>query len=75
MWEGNHTTTFKDANLMHCTVSGKSCTGIILHMLNQIPIEWFSKRQNIPVDTTIYGCEDICYTLCALGFPLDGLMD
>jgi hypothetical protein len=75
-------TTFKDANLLHCKVTGKSCTGI-LHMLNQTPIEWFSKRQNT-VETATYGSEfvaarqateqimDIRYTLRAFGVPLDG---
>ena len=75
-------TTFKDANLMHCKVTGKSCTGI-LHMLNQTPIEWFSKRQNT-VETATYGSEfvaarqateqimDITYTLKAMGVPMDG---
>ena len=75
-------TTFVDANLMHCKVTGKSCTGI-LHMLNQTPIEWFSKRQNT-VETATYGSEfvaarqateqimDIRYTLRAFGVPLDG---
>jgi hypothetical protein len=29
-------TTLKDANLLHCKVTGKSCTDI-LHMLNQTP--------------------------------------
>jgi hypothetical protein len=75
-------TSFKDANLMHCKVTEKSCTGI-LHMLNQTPIEWFSKRQNT-VETATYGSEfvaarqateqimDIHYTLRALGVSLDG---
>ena len=36
------TTMFKDANLMHDIVMGWSCTGVI-HMLNQTPIDWFSK--------------------------------
>ena len=37
-------TTFVDANLMHCKVTGKSATGI-LHLVNQTPVEWFSKKQ------------------------------
>jgi hypothetical protein len=73
---------FKDANLLHCKITRKSCTGI-LHMLNQMPIEWFSKRENT-VETQTYGSEclaarqatehimDICYTLHAFGVPLDG---
>ena len=31
------TTTFEDANLMHCQVTGRSATGI-LHLVNQTPI-------------------------------------
>jgi hypothetical protein len=46
-------TMFKDANLLHCKVTGKSCTDI-RHMLNQMPIEEFSKRQNT-VETATYG--------------------
>ena len=38
------TSTFVDANLMHDWVTGRSCTGI-LHMINQTPIQWFTKRQ------------------------------
>jgi hypothetical protein len=52
-------------------------------MLDQMPIVWFSKRQNT-VETATYGSEfvaarqatehtmDICYTLRAFGVPLDG---
>jgi hypothetical protein len=36
------TTTFCDANLYHDVVTGRSMTGI-LHMVNQTPIDWFSK--------------------------------
>lgn len=76
------TSTFIDANLMHCKVTGRSCSGI-LHLLNQTPIEWFCKRQNT-VETATYGSEfvvarqgteqimDLRYTLRALGVPLDG---
>jgi hypothetical protein len=74
--------TFVNANLMHCKVTGRSCTGI-LHLLNQTPIDWFSKRQNT-VETATYGSEfvaarqateqimDLRYTIRALGVPLDG---
>ena len=76
------TTMFKDANLMHDIVTGRSCTGVI-HMLNQTPIDWFSKQQS-QVKTATYGSEfmaarqaiqqiiDIRYTLRMLGVPLDG---
>ena len=74
-------TTFVDANLMHCKVTGKSCTGI-LHMLNNTPIEWYSKMQDT-VETATYGSEfvaariatdqivDIRDSLAALGVRLD----
>jgi cation transport regulator ChaC len=50
-----HTTTFEDANLMHDLITGRSCTGI-LHLVNQTPVEWFSKRQKT-VETATYGSE------------------
>jgi len=49
------TTTFVDANLMHDYTTGKSVTGV-LHLLNQTPISWFSKRQG-QVETATYGSE------------------
>jgi hypothetical protein len=76
------TTSFVDANLQHCKVTGKSATGI-LHFLNQTPIDWFSKRQGT-VETSTYGSEfvaariatehiiDLCNTLRSMGVPIDG---
>ena len=76
------TTTFVDANLQHCKVTGKSATGI-LHFLNQTPIDWFSKRQGT-VETSTYGSEfvaariatehivDLRITLRSMGVPIDG---
>ena len=76
------TTSFVDANLQHCKVTGKSATGI-LHFLNQTPIDWFSKHQGT-VDTSTYGSEfvaariatehiiDLRITLQSMGVPLDG---
>jgi hypothetical protein len=76
------TTSFVDANLMHDLTTGRSCTGT-LHLLNQTPIDWFSKRQNT-VETATYGSEfvahrqgteqimDLRYTLRAMGVPLTG---
>lgn len=76
------TTTFVDANLMHDYTTGKSVTGI-LHLLNQTPLDWFSKRQG-QVETATYGSEfvaartateqitDLRYTLRMFGVPLDG---
>ena len=76
------TTTFVDANLMHNFTTGRSATGV-LHLLNQTPIDWFSKHQG-QVETATYGSEfvaahtsveqiiDLRYTLCMFGVPLDG---
>ena len=76
------TTSFVDANLMHDFTTGRSVTGV-LHMVNQTPIAWFSKRQG-QVETATYGSEfvaartateqiiDLRYTLRMLGVPLDG---
>ena len=76
------TTTFLDANLMHDFTTGRSATGV-LHMINQTPIDWFSKRQG-QVETATCGSEfvaartateqiiDLRCTLRMLGVPLDG---
>jgi hypothetical protein len=76
------TTTYHDANLMHDLITGRSMSGII-HLLNQTPIQWFSKKQNT-VETATYGSEfmvarqateqimDIRYTLRMMGIPIDG---
>lgn len=48
-------TTYVDANLMHCLITGRSSTGI-LHMLNGTPVDWYSKRQ-ATVETATYGSE------------------
>jgi hypothetical protein len=76
------TTTYADANLMHCLVTGRSVTGII-HLVNQTPIQWFCKKQNV-VETATYGSEfmaarqateqimDLRYTLRMMGIPIDG---
>jgi hypothetical protein len=77
-----YTTTFEDANLMHDLTTGRSCTGI-LHLVNQTPVAWFSKRQKT-VETATYCSEfvaakiatgqimDLRYTLRMMGVPLDG---
>eukprot|EP00977_Amphora_coffeiformis_P023324 scaffold13003_cov122-Amphora_coffeaeformis.AAC.5 len=76
------TSTFVDANLMHDLTTGRSCTGI-LHLINQTPIDWFTKRQS-QVESATYGSEfmaacqateqiiDLHFTLCSLGVPIDG---
>ena len=76
------TSTYVDANLMHCHVTGRACTGY-LTFLNSCPIDWYSKKQST-VETATYGSEfvaarvasehiiDLRYTLRMLGVPLDG---
>ena len=76
------TTSFVDANLYHDLVNGRSVTGI-LHMVNQTPIDWFSKLQ-ATVETATYGSEfvatrqcveqiiDLRLTLRYLGVPIEG---
>ena len=75
------TTCYAHANLMHCLATGRSMSGI-KHLLNETPIQWFSKKQNV-VETATYGFEfmvarqateqiiDIRYTLRMIGIPLD----
>jgi hypothetical protein len=75
-------THYVDANLMHCLITGRSVTGV-LHMFNQCPIDWFSKKQ-ATVETATYGSEfvaartcveqiiDIRMTLRYLGVPILG---
>jgi hypothetical protein len=46
-------TTFEDANVMHDLTTGRSCTEI-LHLVDQTPVEWFSKRQKT-TETATYG--------------------
>jgi len=70
-------TTYVDANLMHCTVTGCSSTGI-LHFINGTPIDWYSKCQST-VESATYGSEyvaariatdhivDLKYTLQYMG--------
>jgi hypothetical protein len=55
----------------------------IIHMVNQTPIQWFCKKQNV-VETATYGSEfmvarqateqimDLRYTLRMMGIPIDG---
>ena len=61
---GNYVTMthYVDANLLHDAVSGRSVTGI-LHLLNQTPIEWFSKKQNT-VETATYASEFVAARIC-----------
>ena len=75
------TVTFVDANLYHCKVTGKAATGI-LHLVNQTPIDWYTRKQ-ATVETATYGSEfvaartateqimDIRFTLQAMGVPVE----
>ena len=74
--------TFVDANLLHCRATGRSASGI-LHLLNDTPIDWFSKKQG-SVEAATYGSEymaarlaihqilDLRITLRYMGVPIDG---
>lgn len=48
-------TSYVDANLYHDMVTGRSVTGV-LHLVNQTPFDWFSKKQPT-VETATYGSE------------------
>jgi hypothetical protein len=48
-------TTYVDANLYHDMLTGRSVTGV-LHLVNQTPFDWFSKKQPT-VETATYGSE------------------
>jgi hypothetical protein len=51
-----------DANLMHDIVTGCSVTGV-LHLINQTPIDWFSKKQ-ATVEMATYGSEFVAARTC-----------
>ena len=55
-------THFVDANLFHDQLTGRSVTGI-LHLANQTPIDWFSKKQ-ATVETATYGSEFVAARTC-----------
>lgn len=55
-------THYVDANLMHDIVTGRSVTGV-LHLINQTPIDWFSKKQ-ATVETATYGSEFVAARTC-----------
>jgi len=73
--------SFKDANLYHCKLTGRAATGVF-HMLNQTPIDWYSKKQPT-VETATYGSEfvaaktateqimDLRFTLKSMGVPVE----
>jgi hypothetical protein len=51
------TTTYVDANLHHCMLTGKSVSGI-LHLFNKTPVDWHAKKQGSP-ETATYGSEHV----------------
>jgi hypothetical protein len=53
---------FVDANLMHDLVTGRSMTGV-LHLMNQTPIEWYSKKQ-ATVEVATYSSEMVAMRTC-----------
>ena len=55
-------THYVDANLMHNIVTRCSVTGV-LHLINQTPIDWFSKKQ-ATVETATYGSEFVAARTC-----------
>ncbi|KAL7570791.1 hypothetical protein ACA910_014420 [Epithemia clementina (nom. ined.)] len=76
------TTSYVDANLYHDVVTGKAVTAV-LHLLNQTPVDWYSKKQGT-VETATFGSEfsaartatnqivDLRNTLRYLGVPIKG---
>ena len=54
-------TSYVDANLLHDMTTGRSVTAV-LHLVNQTPIEWFSKKQ-ATVEMAIYGSEFVATKL------------
>ncbi len=55
-------TSYFDANLHHCMLTGRAVTGI-LHLLNQTPIDAYSKKQST-VETSTYGAEFLSGRTC-----------
>ena len=55
-------THYVDANLMHDIVTGCSVTGV-LHLINQTPIDWFSKKE-ATVELATYGSEFVAARTC-----------
>jgi hypothetical protein len=75
-------TTFVDANLYHDMVSGKALTAI-LHMINQTPFDWYTKKQGtcetathgaefIAARTAVEQIQEIRLALRYLGVPIKG---
>jgi hypothetical protein len=74
------TTTYVDANLYHCMLTGKSVSGVF-HLFNKTPVDWYAKKQGTS-ETATYGSEyvaartateqiiDNCLSLRYLGVPV-----
>ena len=74
-------TTYVDANLFHDMLTGRSVTGI-LHFVNQMPADWYCKKQGT-VEAATYGTEivaartatdqviDLRNTMRYLGVPVE----
>jgi len=54
-WVMEYSSSFVDANLYHDLITGRAVTGI-LHLVNQTPIELYTRRQPT-METTTYGSE------------------
>ena len=75
------TVTDTDANLQHDLLTGRAVSGA-LHLVNQTPVDWFSKRQ-ATVETATFGSKftaarisvdlilDLRTTLRYLGVPVN----
>ena len=60
--KGVITTSYFDANLMHCLLTGRSLTAA-LHLVNGTPFDWYSKKQST-VETATYGSEFMAGRTC-----------
>ena len=60
--KGVITTSYFDANLMHCLLTGRSLTAV-LHLVNGTPFDWYSKKQST-VETATYGSEFMAGRTC-----------
>ena len=56
------TTHYVDANLYHDMLTGKAVTAI-LHLFNQTPVDWFTKKQST-VETATYSAEFVAARTC-----------
>ena len=74
--------SFVDASLYHCKVTGRAVTGII-HLLNKTPIDFYTKKQGT-VESSTYGAEFVAGRICVeqviglryqlrmMGIPIEG---